>query len=105
LRLVEAGHEAEQRRLAGTRGAEDREEFAGLDLEANVVQGEDAIGELAADVVDRNTRTGGSGGCGRGAAGVGPIVHVGRILAGTRAGGKSGVDHGDGTETMARPAR
>ncbi len=51
VRQIEAGDHAQQRRLAAAGGPEQREEFAGLDGEAHVVDGGE-VAEAARDILD-----------------------------------------------------
>ena len=50
-RVLEAGDDAQQRRLAAARRAEQRDELAGRELEADIVE-RDEVAERLADVAD-----------------------------------------------------
>ncbi len=52
---VQPGHHVQQRRLATARGADQDHEFAGCDLEVDVVEDHDVLAVHPADVADRDS--------------------------------------------------
>src|SRR5205085_4975567 len=51
-RLREVAHDPQERRLAAARGADQRDELPGLDLQVDPLQGRDAAAELLRDAAE-----------------------------------------------------